>query len=207
MLRVGRERRRVLRLREAKLSGDLPGLRLLDGADGPVRRRDREDAVEQLETLFVGGQLAELAGHQVVLRPPEQPGLVLGDLDHQHRLRLGQVAQLPHDLAHRLGLLTGDPRVGVRDPAQHVGEGGEEARAPGRQRLELGHDALHGVGVAAFGDRRPRGDRPQHVENTHAGPLWTRSSMAGTPPVRRTFMVQECRAAESPRRRLSWRRI
>ena len=78
MLGVGRERRRVLRLREAELPGDPARLRFLDGADGAVRRRDREDAVERLEALGAGGDLAELAGRQVVPGPPEQPGLVLG---------------------------------------------------------------------------------------------------------------------------------
>ena len=62
MLRVGRKRRRILRLREPELPGDLSRLRLLDRADGAVGRGNREDAVQQIETLGVGRDLAKLAG-------------------------------------------------------------------------------------------------------------------------------------------------
>ena len=151
--RVGRERRDVLRLREAELLGDLTRLRFFDGADRAVRRRHGEEAVEQLEPLLVGRDLSELTCHQKVLRPAEQPGLALGDLDRQDRLRLRQVTQLLEDLVHFLGFVLADVRIGVRDAAQDVGESGEKPRAGRCERFELAHDPPDGVCVTVTGCR------------------------------------------------------
>jgi len=151
MFSVGRKRRRVLRLREAQLLGNLACLRFLDRADRSVSGRHREEAVEQLEPLLLGGNLSELAGHEIIFGAAEQPGLALGDLDDHGRLLLREVTEPLDDLAHLVGLVLADMRIGMSDSTQDIGEGGQKPRASRLEGFELPGDPSDRVCVPVAG--------------------------------------------------------
>ena len=146
---------------DVQLPGDLVGDRGLLGVDRPVGRLDREAAAEELLALLRRRDLAELAGHDVVLGPALGSGLDLRHLDHEDRLRLVEPAVLEHELLHDRGLLGADVEVGVRGAAHHVGEAREEARLLVRHRLEAGDDLADrgGLGVGPGRGQRAGGGR------------------------------------------------
>src|SRR5688572_11948453 len=92
LVRVGEPGLDVVGVPKSELAGNLPDLSLLVARDRFVGRRDREQTIEQFFALGVGRDLTELAGHQEVLRSPEEPMLALGDLNDEDRLRRRQVS-------------------------------------------------------------------------------------------------------------------
>jgi len=140
MFSVDQKRRRVLRLREPQLFGDLACLRFLNRADCSVSGSHREEAVEQFETLLLGGYLFELAGNEIVFGAAEQQGLALGHFNDHGRLSLREMSQATDDVVHCVGLVRAHMRIGMRDTTQDIGEGGQEPRANRFECFELAGD-------------------------------------------------------------------
>ena len=135
-------------MRNTQLARDLANLRVLLVRDRIVGRGNGEQPLEQLTPLGVGGNLAELPGHEIVLGAPEQPVLVLGDLDHQQRLILGEAVLAPDELHHLVGLFVGEAMVGACDTAQDVRQRGEVPRARRFEPVQLSGDPTNRLRVA-----------------------------------------------------------
>ncbi len=104
-----------------------------------------KETVEQLQTLVAVGDLRELARHQKIFGGAEQPGLVLGDVDHETRLLVGKVAELADDFVHLARFGITDVLIGMCDASQHVRERSHEARGFHGQVIDGVGDPGHGA--------------------------------------------------------------
>ena len=100
-----------------------------------------EEAAQEILFLIRPRRRVELAGHEEILRSPEELVLGLGDLDDQDRLRLREPAPLPDDPLHLPRFRLADLQVGVGHPAEDKGEGGDVAGPRGIQSLQGARDS------------------------------------------------------------------
>ena len=126
---------------QAQLGRDLGQLGVFLGRYDVIRGHHREARLDQCDSLVFGRVAGEFTGNQVVLRGPVEAALMLGDLDHEHGLRLGQATYALDDLLHQPRLCLRHAQIGVGGAGQDVGKPGQVAPLLRGQRLELGHDA------------------------------------------------------------------
>jgi transposase len=146
----------VIGVEKPELAGNLPDLGLLVARDRIVGRRYREQAIEQLAALGVGGDLAKLAGDEEVFRAPEERVLALGDLDHEDRLRRWQVAHALEHVDHLGRLDLADMKIGAGYTAQHIGERRQVACAIRVKMIQFADDPADGIRVTGVTGRGRR---------------------------------------------------
>ena len=136
---------RVVQLELARHAADLV---VLDGANRPVDRRHREQAIEERQLLLARRQTRELARDDEVFGAAVTEVLAARD-PHDERGAVGrQAAARRHELLDQRRLLVADLVIGARHAVEDVGETRD---VPGLPRVEPGQRALD---LAQAVDRR-----------------------------------------------------